>query len=197
MRSISNGLLPLFTLMVVAPVLALEFGWEAFFPVAMVSALGAMICFMQNMSARVFIEQLTTELTEKGLKPDLNELRIRRGRHSRRVELVALLVLSGLLILLIIRNAEPGSICPRIFQVTVDTKGNCCLHGLPLSNPILRRTLFQVIAVSGGEVDMNLFPGWSRNPSIKSNVFAVSEDIEHFGLSAGDIALRKQMERHK
>src|SRR5581483_1122338 len=187
MRSMGNGLFPWFTLMAVAPVLGLGLGWEAFFPVAMLSALGGLICFLQSMSTRVVIEQLTAELTEKSLEPEPHKLRIHRERQFRRVEFIALLVFSGLLLFLMIRNTQPGgNMCPTVFQVTVDTKGNCRLRGLPLSNPILRRTLFRVIAVSGGEVDMNLFPGWARNSTIMSNVMAVGKDIERFGLSAGD-----------
>jgi|SRR5581483_6579019 len=121
-------------------------------------------------------------------------------RKLDRMETVALFVITGVLLVLLIRSTGPNGItCPRIFQVTVDTKGNCRLGGLPLSNAVLRRALFRWIAVSGGEVDINLFPGWARNPIIKNNVMTVNNDIERFGLSAGDrvLARRKKMEHNE
>jgi hypothetical protein len=54
-----------FALMTFAPFLALGFGWEAFFPVAMTSVLGGTICLMgKSMSAYMFVGQLTAELVQ-------------------------------------------------------------------------------------------------------------------------------------
>jgi hypothetical protein len=121
-----------------------------------------------------------------------------------RVEFIALLAFTAMLFLLVIRNTEPtGLKCPRIYQVSVDSKGNCRLQGLPLSNVVVRRAVFQAIAtLGGGEVDMNLFPGWARNPNIKSKVMEVGDDIQRFGLDrdSADRVLarqRKKAERHQ
>ena len=101
-----------------------------------------------------------------------------------RVEFVTLLIFTALFFELVFRNPVPtGLKSPRIYQVSVDSKGNCRLKGLPVSNVVIRRAVFQAIATfGGGEVDVNLFPGWARNPCIKGKVTAVGDDIVRFGL---------------
>jgi hypothetical protein len=54
-----------FLLMTISPILALGFGWEAFFPAALTSGLGAPICLMgKSMSPRKSVGQLTAELMQ-------------------------------------------------------------------------------------------------------------------------------------
>lgn len=51
--------------MILSPILALGFGWEAFFPVALTSLLGGGICLMgESLSAHMFVGQLTAELVQ-------------------------------------------------------------------------------------------------------------------------------------
>jgi hypothetical protein len=52
-------------LMVCSPIIALGFGWEAFFPVALTSVLGGVLCLLvHSMSKRLFVGQLTAELIQ-------------------------------------------------------------------------------------------------------------------------------------
>jgi hypothetical protein len=54
-----------YVLMTLSPILALSFGWDAFFPVALTSLLGGMICLMgQSMSTQMVVGELTAELVE-------------------------------------------------------------------------------------------------------------------------------------
>jgi hypothetical protein len=51
--------------MTLSPVLALGFGWEVFFPVALTSVLGGTICLVgKSMSTHMFVGQLTAELVQ-------------------------------------------------------------------------------------------------------------------------------------
>jgi hypothetical protein len=125
-------------------------------------------------------------------------------RKVDRVEFIALMIFAALLFLLALRNTEPSGLkCPRIYQVSIDSKGNCRLYGLPVSSLVVRRAVFQAISIfGGGEVDMNLFSGWARNPNVKSKVMAVGDDIERFGLDrdSADRVLaeqRKKLDQHR
>jgi hypothetical protein len=54
-----------YALMAFSPVIAIGFGWEAFFPVALTSLLGGVICFMgQSVSTDLCVGQLTAELVQ-------------------------------------------------------------------------------------------------------------------------------------
>jgi|SRR5581483_4070739 len=125
-------------------------------------------------------------------------------RKVDRGEFIALIIFIALLFLLALRNTGPrGLKCPRIYQVSVDNKGRCRLYGLPVSNLVVRRAVFQAISVfGGGEVDINLFSGWARNSNVKSKVMAIGDDIERFGLDrdSADRVLaeqRKKLEHHR
>jgi hypothetical protein len=51
--------------MILSPILALGFGWQAFFPVALTSLLGGGMCLIgKTLSARMLIGQLTAELIQ-------------------------------------------------------------------------------------------------------------------------------------
>ena len=51
--------------MILSPILALGFGWEVFFPVALTSLLGGGICLMgQSLSTHMFVGELTAELVQ-------------------------------------------------------------------------------------------------------------------------------------
>jgi hypothetical protein len=53
------------TLMTISPILALGFGWEAFFPAALTSVLGGTICLMgKSMSPHLSVGRLTAELIQ-------------------------------------------------------------------------------------------------------------------------------------
>jgi hypothetical protein len=73
MRSIwriSNLGLPL---MIISPILALGFGWEAFFPVALTSLLGGTIFVMgKGTSPDMFVGHLTAELVQDLVSADNN-----------------------------------------------------------------------------------------------------------------------------
>lgn len=57
--------------MTFSPILALGFGWEAFFPVALTSVLGGMICLMgKSMSTHMVVGQLTAELVQDLVSAD-------------------------------------------------------------------------------------------------------------------------------
>jgi hypothetical protein len=52
-------------LMAFSPILALGFGWEAFFPVALTSVLGGTICLMgEAISTHTFVAQLKADLLQ-------------------------------------------------------------------------------------------------------------------------------------
>jgi hypothetical protein len=60
-----------FAMMGFSPVLALAFGWEAFFPVALISVLGAGICLASKaVSTHIFVGQLTAELVQDLVSAD-------------------------------------------------------------------------------------------------------------------------------
>src|ERR1017187_61969 len=60
-----------FALMAFSPILALGFGWDAFFPVALTAVFGGMICLMgKSMSTHMVVGQLTAELVEDLVSAD-------------------------------------------------------------------------------------------------------------------------------
>src|ERR1019366_9986996 len=60
-----------FALMAFSPILALGFGWDAFFPVALTSVFGGMICLMgKSMSTHMVVGQLTAELVQDLVSAD-------------------------------------------------------------------------------------------------------------------------------
>ena len=65
MRSIWKASNIAYALMTLSPILALGFGWDAFFPVALTSLLGGMICLMaRSMSTQMAVGELTAELVQ-------------------------------------------------------------------------------------------------------------------------------------
>ena len=101
-----------------------------------------------------------------------------------------MLLFTGLFIAVTVNNARPrGSVCPRSFLLTCDTNGIPHLHGVSLANPYLRRAIFRVISLLGGEVDIMCPRGWMRNPVVRSNVTRAAADVARLGLSAGDRAI--------
>jgi len=51
--------------MTISPILALGFGWEAFFPAALTSVLGGMICLMEGSAfPQMSVGRLTAELIQ-------------------------------------------------------------------------------------------------------------------------------------
>ena len=57
--------------MAFSPILALGFGWDAFFPVALTAVFGGMICLMgKSMSTHMVVGQLTAELVEDLVSAD-------------------------------------------------------------------------------------------------------------------------------
>ena len=65
MRSIWKASNLGFALMMLSPMLALGFGWEAFLPVALTSVLGGAICLLgKDLSTRMEVGQLTAELLQ-------------------------------------------------------------------------------------------------------------------------------------
>jgi hypothetical protein len=65
MRSIFKAPNLGFALMMLSPLLALGFGWEAFFPVALTSVLGGAACLAgQSMSTHMAVGQITAELVQ-------------------------------------------------------------------------------------------------------------------------------------
>jgi hypothetical protein len=65
MRSIWKASNLGFALMTLSPVLALGFGWEAFFPVAIASVLGGAVCLAgKSMSTHMAVGQLTAVLVQ-------------------------------------------------------------------------------------------------------------------------------------
>jgi hypothetical protein len=61
-------------LTICSPILALGFGgWDAFFPVALVSVFGATICLIgENISTHMFVSQLTAGLVQDLVSADID-----------------------------------------------------------------------------------------------------------------------------
>jgi hypothetical protein len=77
-----------FAMMICCPVVALGLGWEAFFPVALMSILGGTILLVgKSVSTQVFVEKLTAELVHDLVLADqdrrdlvLGELKVAEGK---------------------------------------------------------------------------------------------------------------------
>lgn len=78
--------------MILAPIVALELGWEAFFPVMLTSAAGAMICLMfKSVSTCLVTAQLKTELVQDlvSAQPDHRELVLTEFEAETRNQFIA------------------------------------------------------------------------------------------------------------
>jgi hypothetical protein len=62
-------------LMIISPIMALVFaGWEAFFPVAMISLFGRTVCSInQGLSTQLYVGQLTAELVQGLVSADQHD----------------------------------------------------------------------------------------------------------------------------
>lgn len=74
MRSMPNSPKLGIGLMILSPFLACFWGWEAFFPVAVTSLLGGMVCLMgQNFCTQMHVDQLTAELVQELVSADQHD----------------------------------------------------------------------------------------------------------------------------
>ena len=70
--------------MICSPVLAIGFGWEAFFPVALTSILGGTILLMgQSLCTQMFVGQVTAELVQDLVFADKDRRDLVLGRLEK------------------------------------------------------------------------------------------------------------------
>jgi hypothetical protein len=118
----------------------------------------------------------------------------RRKQILRRTEVTALVICTTVLAGVLGHNVSSGrSRLPTTIVLSIDARGVASFKGVSLANPCLRRTLFRVFKVLDYEVVTTGGPrGWMRNPTVKSNLWSLAEDVEGLGLSPGDRALRQR-----
>ena len=114
-------------------------------------------------------------------------------RNLQRARIVVLSLAAAVLAVLMYRDSlDTAYRVQKTITLTSDTNGIPIYHGVALQSPFLRQSLFRMFSLLDYDVELSAPKGWTRNPTMKSNVWSASEDLNRLGISPAARALRER-----